>query len=174
MDMVKIKNRGLLIAFALIVAALPSKAYRTFNAKPNFPSYSDMMAPLIAYQQFYNECLEKLSNLLENTESIEGYIDKTKDPQCWQQYVNYYNAVINEYNNIQKNGTDTGTRNRINSLRRDFKIINSIVNAYNRRTQLSESQFLRLRSTNERCDKFYSDMSLDDFLDGKTPTITYY
>lgn len=163
------------IVFVFIcLNAFNSSAQIRINSQFRPYSYDEMVAPLQAYQQFYNQCLGRLSNLLENAETIEEYIDKNKDPECWRRYTNYYNSVVNEYNSIRNNGTNQGTRNRISNLEREFKVINSLGNAYNRRADLSNTQFQRIRSTNERCDRYYSDMSLDEFLDGKTPSVTYY
>ena len=138
-------------------------------------TYEEMAAPLRAYTNFFNQCCETLIDLMENAEQIEPYINKEKEPITWQRYCNYYNSIVNEYNSINKQGTNTGTRGRINNLKRNFsRVINDIANTYNRRNQLANNQFQRIQSTKERCDRYFSDIPLDEFLDGKTPSIKYY
>lgn len=138
-------------------------------------SYDEMVAPLQAVTNFHNQCCETLIGLMENAEQIEPYINKENDPITWKRYADYYNSIVDEYNRINKNGTNQGTRGRINDLKRNFsKVINGIGNAYNRRNELANNQYQRVRATNEKCNRWYAEISLDEFLDGKTPTVSYY
>lgn len=165
----------------LLVLTLFFSSPETINAQIVINSqfkpftYDEMVAPLQTYANFYNQCCETLIGLMDNAEQIEAYINKEKEPITWRRYADYYNSILEEYNRIQKKGTNQGTRGRINDLKRNFsRVINGIANAYNRRSELSNNQSQRINSTHERCDRWYSEISLDEFLDGKTPSVSYY
>lgn len=137
-------------------------------------SYEEMMAPLQAVQEFHNQCLETLQNLLENAEKVEPYINKEREPLTWRRYADYYNSVASEYRSINENGVNKGTRGRINTFKKEYsKVINGIISAYNRRNEKANYQFKRIQSTQEKCSRYFLDISLDEFLDGKTPIVTY-
>lgn len=147
-------------------------------ASPLSPSYSpslfnETLGTMMLYQSFYQDCCNRLIELMDKAEDIEPYINPHTEPLTWQRYLNYYNSIVNVYNDVSKNGTDSSTRTKINNLRRDFSVIKSIQVAYERRSQLAQSQMIKLNSQNITCDRLYSEISLDEFLDGKTPVINY-
>lgn len=168
-------QRSLFLAICLSLFSHIAHSQIVINSRFKPISYEEMMAPLVAAQQFHNQCISTLDDLLERTEQVEQYINKDLEPKTWRRYADYYNSIVDEYNRINKQGTDTGTRSRINNLKRNFShVINGIINAYNRRIELANNQYRRIQSTNERCNRFFSEIPLDEFLDGNTPRISYY
>lgn len=168
--------KKLLQLIILFVFAMPCIANaQVITSKFRPLSYGEMVAPLQAYSNFVNQCLAKLEKLMENAEQIEPYINKAIETKTWERYASYYNSISAEYNRIIDRGTDQGTRRRINELARTFSdVIDNIGNAYNRRAELSRNQFQRIQSTHERCSRYFADIPLDEFLDGKTPIVNYY
>ena len=138
-------------------------------------TFDEMAAPLIMAQRFQQECLNNLDALAEQTEQAEQFISKEKDPTTWKVYADCYNSIVNEYNSILKNGTNRGTRKAISDLRRQSSsLLASIKAAYDRRNRLSNDQYARLRAVDGlMCNRFFSDISIDEFMNGKTPTVTY-
>ena len=93
-------------------------------------SYEELAAPLRAATQFHNQCCETLIGLMENAEQVEQYINKENEPITWRRYADYYNSIVDEYNRINRNGTEAGTRRRINDLKRNFsRVIKGITGA---------------------------------------------
>ena len=138
-------------------------------------TYEELAAPLRAATAYHNQCCDALIQLMEGAQSIEAYISKDKDPICWTRYCNYYNSVVAEYNSINQYGVNGGTRQHISNLRTNFSVIRAIGIAYEKRYNLAQEQYNRLKSSpNLRCDKYYWDLSVDDFLDGKTPKVNYH
>lgn len=138
-------------------------------------TYEEKMAPILMVQRFVNECLETLDNLAEQTSSIEPFLNKQKDPIAWKLYADCYNAIVDEYNNIAQYGTNQYTRGIISSLKtRSRNVRSTIKAAYDRKNQLAYDQYQRLQSSpGMKCSEFYADMSLDCFLNGNTPEVTY-
>ena len=145
------------------------------NARFKARSFDEMAAPLLMIRQFQQECLSNLEALAEQTEQAECFISEDKDPVTWKEYVGCYNSIIDEYNSILKKGTNTGTRKAISDLRRQSSsFITRVKAAYDRRNRLSNDQYARLRAIDGlTCDRFFSDISIDEFMDGKTPTVIY-
>lgn len=164
------------LAIILALAAYSIHAQIVTNSKFKPIPFQQMAGTLMAAKQFQEECLSSLEAMANKTESIEFMINKDKDPVSWGIYSKCYNAIIDEYNGICKRGTNVKTRNNLSKLRTTCnELCAKIKNAYERRNNLSRDQYARLQSVQGlRCDKFYSDISLDEFLDGKSPTIKYY
>lgn len=170
--------KNLFVAASLSLASLNlnnADAQIIVNTSQIQPApFEQGMAVLRAGREFYYECLEKLENLLDKTAKIKPYISKDKDPRTWSRYSDYYNSVVNEYNRLKEQGTDTGTRRRIHSLKMNYsEVISPIVSAYNRRNDLAREQYSRIQYSKESCSRFFSEISLDEFLDGNTPSVTY-
>ena len=172
MDMVRSFYKTLLCVF--LCGAFSNSSAQTTNSAFRPFSFAEMAAPFQMMKQFQDECLNTLMELMDKAESVESYIDKNQDPTCWNRYTEYYNSIVDEYQSILKSGTNQGTRNRIFNLRKNFIVIDDIKRAYNRRYELSNSQYQRISATHEKCTRYYSAISLDEFLDGNTPTVTYY
>lgn len=138
-------------------------------------SFDEMAAPLIMAKKFQEECINSLETLAEQTEQAEQFISKGKDPNTWRTYADCYNSIIDEYNSILKNGTSQSTRKNISNLKRQSSaLLASIRAAYERRNRLANDQFERLRAVDGlTCSRYFSDMSIDEFIDGNTPMVTY-
>lgn len=174
MDMVR--QIKFLIGILLILQfPFVSSAQIVIGSKYRPFSYGEMLAPAMAAANYHRECCDKLENVLEKAEVIESKINKEKDPITWKRYCDFYNSVVDEYNIIMKNGGNASTDGNIQKIKKQFTIvINGISNASERRMDLAYTQYQRIMATNEKCDRFYSDISLDEFLDGKTPEIKYW
>lgn len=159
-----------------MLVAIGTNAQIVVNSQFKPMTYDEMLAPLIMAQRFQKECLNNLETLAEQTEQAEQFISKEKDPATWRVYADCYNSIIDEYNSILKNGTNQGTRKGISDLRRQSSsLLKSIKAAYDRRNRLSNDQYARLRAVNGlMCNRFFSDISIDEFMNGKTPTVTYH
>lgn len=159
---------------ALFVATC-ANAQIVVNSQFKAMSYDELAAPLIMAQRFHQECLDNLDTLAEQTEQAEQFISKGKDPATWKVDADCYNSIIDEYNSILKKGTNQGTRKAISDLRRQSSsLLISIKAAYDRRNRLSNDQYARLRAVDGlMCNRFFSDISIDEFMNGKTPTVTY-
>lgn len=144
------------------------------NAQFRPLTFDDMMKPILMYEKFFDECNNEMTNLLQQTQQIEPYIDRQKDPRSWERYQRYYAELKGAYDLLHERGANSNTKPHIAQLKRRFSEINSIIAAYNRRVDLANSQYQRLRYSDQRCDRYYSDISLDEFLDGKTPVVNYY
>lgn len=164
-----------LFLIATMFLAIGANAQIVTNSRYKAMSFDEMAAPLLIYQRFYQECLDKLEALAEQTEQAEQFISKDKDPATWKVYADCYNSIINEYNSIVKNGTNQGTRKAISDLtRQSSSLLAGIKAAYDRRNRLSNDQYARLRATDGlTCNRFFSDISIDEFMNGKTPIVTY-
>lgn len=138
-------------------------------------TFDEMAAPLLMAQRFQKECLNALETLAEKTEQAEQFVNEEKDPATWREYANCYNSIIDEYNSILKNGTSQKTRKNISKLQRQSSsLLTCIKSAYNRRNSLAKDQYARLNAVKGlTCDRFYSDISIDEFMNGKTPSVTY-
>lgn len=159
----------------MLLCIAQAEAQIVINSQFKARSFEEMAAPLIMAQKFQNECLEKLEVLSEETEEIESFINKEKDPVSWKMYADCYNSIIDVYNDIVRRGTNQGTRNTISSLRRaSISVRNQIKTAYEKRAQLANDQYIRIKSIQGLiCDKYYSDISLDCYLNGNTPEVKY-
>lgn len=160
---------------AAMFLAISANAQIVVNSRFKARSYDEMVAPLLMAQRFQQECLNNLDALAEQTEQAEQFISEEKDPATWEVYADCYNSIIDEYNSILKNGTNQGTRRAISDLRRQSSsLLASIKAAYDRRNRLSNDQYARLRAVDGlMCNRFFSDISIDEFMNGKTPTVTY-
>ena len=164
-----------MLIIVVMFVTIGANAQIVVNSQFKARSYDEMVAPLLMVQRFHQECLDNLDALAEQTEQAEQFISKEKDPATWKVYADCYNSIIDEYNSILKNGTNQGTRKAISDLRRQSSsLLASIKAAYDRRNRLSNDQYARLRSVDGlMCNRFFSDISIDEFMNGKTPTVTY-
>ena len=169
------KMKKYIFIIAAMFLAISANAQIVVNSQFKPMTYDEMAAPLIMAQRFHQECLNNLDALAEQTEQAEQFISKEKDPTTWKVYADCYNSIIDEYNSILKNGTNQGTRKAISDLRRQSSsLLASIKAAYDRRNRLSNDQYARLRAVDGlMCNRFFSDISIDEFMNGKTPTVTY-
>lgn len=166
----------LLILFSISFFAAQSSAQFVVNSTYQPMSYEEIAAPYVIVAKFQKECLSALENIAKNTKQVESLMSSDKDPICWDEYADCYNSIIDAYERICNRGTNQQTRGTISELnRRSNSVCSRIRAAYNRRAQLANDQYSRLQSVSGlKCDKFYSDMSLDEFLDGKTPDVNYH
>ena len=149
------KMKKYIFIIAAMFLAISANAQIVVNSRFKSMTFDEMAAPLIMAQRFQQESLNNLEK--------------------WQVYADCYNSIIDEYNSILKNGTNQGTRRAISDLRRQSSsLLASIKAAYDRRNRLSNDQYARLRAVDGlMCNRFFSDISIDEFMNGKTPTVTY-
>lgn len=165
------------ILFLLVMAfiSINTDAQLVINSQFKAMSFDEMMAPVLMAQKFHQECLDNLESLAEQAEQAEQFISKEKDPVTWKSYADCYNSIIDEYNSILENGTNQNTRNHISELRRrSSSLLTSIRAAYDRRNRLANDQYARLKAVDGlMCSRFFSDISIDEFMNGNTPSVTY-
>lgn len=167
--------RKLLFIIVAMLVAIDANSQIVVNSRYKPMTYDEMVAPLLEAQRFHQECLDNLEALADQTEQAEQFISKEKDPETWSVYADCYNSIIDEYNSILENGVNQGTRKAISDLRRQSSsLLASIKEAYDRRNRLATDQYKRLQVVEGlTCDRFFSDMSIDEFMNGKTPTVIY-
>lgn len=162
---------------AILVCASQAAMAQNYTVESSFtPMTTDeLTAPLLIYRAHYKACLEKLQGLLDRTELYSKYLDQEKDPEAFDRFVSCYDEIVEAYNNIIKHGLSGNTNSEISRLReKSSDVCSAIETAYERRKMLAESQYNKLRANYGLvCDRYYSDISLDEFLDGKTPSVTF-
>ncbi len=161
--------------FLILIICVEAKAQIVVNSQYKARSFDDMVAPFIMVQKFQEECLNSLVTLLDQLKQAEQFISEEKDPNTWNKYENCYNSIVDEHNSIVKNGTNQSTRNNISNLKmKSSSLLADIRAAYERRNRLSNDQYARLRAVDGlTCSRYFSDISIDEFMNGNTPTVTY-
>ena len=144
--------------FLILIICVEAKAQIVVNSQYKARSFDDMVAPFIMVQKFQEECLNSLVTILDQLKQAEQFISEEKDPNTWNKYENCYNSIVDEHNSIVKSS----------SLLADIRA------AYERRNRLSNDQYARLRAVDGlTCSRYFSDISIDEFMNGNTPTVTY-
>ena len=167
--------KKILFLLTMIFICINAAAQYVVDSHYKAMSFDEMAAPLIMAKKFQEECLNSLETLAEQTEQAEQFISKDNDPKTWSAYADCYNSIIDEYNSILKQGTSQSTRKNISELRRHSSaLLASIKSAYDRRNRLANDQYARLKAVDGlMCSRFFSDISIDEFMNGNTPTVTY-
>lgn len=131
---------------------------------------------MLLYREAYYKCENALQTMLNNLGQLEEYIDKNKDPQYWEMYSDCYNSVSELLSDLNTNGLSAYIQSRRSELaKQSNSVFNKISGAINRRYKLAQDQYNRLRSIpGIKCDRYYADISLDEFLNGNTPSVNYY
>ena len=128
---------------------------------------------LEAMQARYDQAEQLLVSLYENAQELNGRLDPQKEPICYKKYKKYVDDLQAEINRIHKNGYDTEISSRASNFRlRYSNEISPIITAYNRRVELANSQNAVMAANQGiRYDRLYIEISLDEFLNGKTPNV---
>ena len=129
---------------------------------------------LQAMQARYDQAEQLLVGLYENAQELNGRLDPQIEPICYRKYKKYVNDLEAEINKIHKDGYDTEISSRASNFRlRYSNEISPIITAYNRRVELANSQNASMAANpGIRYNRFYSEISLDEFLNGKTPNVS--
>ena len=167
--------KKILFLLTMIFICINADAQYVVDSHYKAMSFDEMAAPLIMAKKFQEECLNSLETLAEQTEQAEQFISKDNDPKTWSTYADCYNSIIDEYNSILKQGTSQSTRKNISELRRQSSaLLASIKSAYDRRNRLANDQYTRMKAVDGlMCSRFFSDISIDEFMNGNTPAVTY-
>ena len=128
---------------------------------------------LQAMQARYDQAEQLLVGLYENAQELNGRLDPQKEPICYRNYKKYVDDLQAEINRIHKDGYDTEISSRASNFRlRYSNEISPIITAYNRRVELANSQSATMAANpGIRYDRLYYEISLDEFLNGKTPNV---
>lgn len=128
---------------------------------------------LEAMQARYDQAEQLLVGLYENAQELNGRLDPQKEPICYKRYKKYVDDLQAEINKIHKDGYDTEISSRASNFRMRYSNeISPIITAYNRRVELANSQNATLAANpGIRYDRLYYEISLDEFLNGKTPSV---
>ena len=128
---------------------------------------------LEAIQARYDQAEQLLVGLYENAQELNGRLDPQKEPICYKRFKKYVDDLQAEINRIHKNGYDTEISSRASNFRlRYSNEISPIITAYNRRVELANSQNATISANpGIRYDRLYYEISLDEFLNGKTPNV---
>ena len=129
---------------------------------------------LRSMQSRYDQAEELLVTLYEYAQELNGRIEPTTEPICYRQYKNYVDDLKAEIDKIHKSGYDPQITSRASDLKTRYSDeITPIINAYNRRIDLANAQIASMNSNpNIRYDRFYAEISLDEFLNGKQPNVS--
>lgn len=104
-------------------------------------SYNEMLAPVqMANQEFYN-VQEQLGQLDTQASVWEGLINKEVDPEAYDQYSAYSNALRNEANSLIQKGLTPASRRSLSKMRARYSSdIVPLEQAYSRRQALQDEQ----------------------------------
>lgn len=104
-------------------------------------SYNEMLAPVqMANQEFYN-VQEQLGQLDTQASVWEGLINKEVDPEAYDQYSAYSNALRDEANSLVQKGLTPASRRSLSRMRARYSSdIVPLEQAYSRRQALQDEQ----------------------------------
>ena len=101
--------KRIILGLCLLVSFMSNE----ISAQYRGMTFDEMMKPLLLYRNFFDECDQELSTLMQNAQRIEPYIDRQKDPRCWETYQRYYAEVCGAYNSLHERGTTSNTKSHI-------------------------------------------------------------
>lgn len=137
---------------------------RTFTAVYNPYSFDELVKPLAMYASEYRR-QEDLMNKAYEEGIIEGTIaEGTKAYQMWEGINNNLREVADE---LATNGMNPQLNKRINSVARDYRMKSKTLTQANAAYQQERQR--RLNAMDSHVFQDNSSLSIDDFLDGKTP-----
>ena len=137
---------------------------RTFTAVYNPYSFDELVKPLTMYASEYRR-QEDLMNKAYEEGVTEGTIaEGTKAYQIWEGINNNLREVADE---LATNGMNPQLNKRINSVARDYRMKSKTLTQANAAYQQERQR--RLNAMDSHVFQNNSSLSIDDFLDGKTP-----
>lgn len=137
---------------------------RTFTAVYNPYSFDELVKPLTMYASEYRR-QEDLMNKAYEEGVTEGTIaEGTKAYQIWEGINNNLKEVADE---LATNGMNPQLNKRINSVARDYRMKSKTLTQANAAYQQERQR--RLNAMDSHVFQNNSSLSIDDFLDGKTP-----
>ena len=137
---------------------------RTFTAVYNPYSFDELVKPLAMYASEYRR-QEDLMNKAYEEGVMEGTIaEGTKAYQMWEGINNNLKEVADE---LATNGMNPQLNKRINSVARDYRMKSKTLTQANAAYQQERQR--RLNAMDSHVFQNNSSLSIDDFLDGKTP-----
>lgn len=137
---------------------------RTFTAVYNPYSFDELVKPLAMYASEYRR-QEDLMNKAYEEGITEGTIaEGTKAYQIWEGINNNLKEVADE---LATNGMNPQLNKRINSVARDYRMKSKALTQAN--TAYQQERQRRLNAMDSHVFQNNSSLSIDDFLDGKTP-----
>ena len=137
---------------------------RTFTAVYNPYSFDELVKPLTMYASEYRR-QEDLMNKAYEEGLTEGTIaEGTKAYQIWEGINNNLREVADE---LATNGMNPQLNKRINSVARDYRMKSKTLTQANAAYQQERQR--RLNAMDSHVFQNNSSLSIDDFLDGKTP-----
>lgn len=137
---------------------------RTFTAVYNPYSFDELVKPLAMYASEYRR-QEDLMNKAYEEGVIEGTIaEGTRAYQIWEGINNNLREVADE---LATNGMNPQLNKRINSVARDYRMKSKTLTQANAAYQQERQR--RLNAMDSHVFQNNSSLSIDDFLDGKTP-----
>ena len=137
---------------------------RTFTAVYNPYSFDELVKPLTMYASEYRR-QEDLMNKAYEEGITEGTLaEGTKAYQMWEGINNNLRKVADE---LATNGMNPQLNKRINSVARDYRMKSKTLTQANAAYQQERQR--RLNAMDSHVFQNNSSLSIDDFLDGKTP-----
>lgn len=137
---------------------------RTFTAVYNPYSFDELVKPLAMYASEYRR-QEDLMNKAYEEGVVEGTLaEGTKAYQIWEGINNNLKEVADE---LATNGMNPQLNKRINSVARDYRMKSKTLTQAN--TAYQQERQRRLNAMDSHVFQNNSSLSIDDFLDGKTP-----
>lgn len=137
---------------------------RTFTAVYNPYSFDELVKPLAMYASEYRR-QEDLMNKAYEEGIVEGTLaEGTKAYQIWEGINNNLREVADE---LATNGMNPQLNKRINSVARDYRMKSKTLTQANAAYQQERQR--RLNAMDSHVFQNNSSLSIDDFLDGKTP-----
>lgn len=140
--------------------------YLNINSTFQPYNYAELVAPFVAYKQAYEAAEKEMSTLSQQTAVWQNIAEKDRSPRAYQMY-NNYSTKLNQAAEDLSRGLTATNRASLMDLRRGYASeITPIVNAYNRRSKLTDA-LAEAKLKNPYIETEYDpeSMSLDTFID---------
>lgn len=139
--------------------------YLNINSTFQPYNYAELVAPFVAYKQAYEAAEKEVSTLSQQTAVWQNIAEKDRSPRAYQMY-NNYSTKLNQAAEDLSRGLTATNRASLMDLRRGYASeITPIVNAYNRRSKLTDA-LAEAKLKNPYIETEYDpeSMSLDTFI----------
>lgn len=132
-------------------------------------SFEDMLKPLAMYTEEYDRIENAIGDLDAKASVWEGMADEQRDPVSYARYKRYADDLRNQATQLSSAGLNPVINNDLLKMRRRYASeIMPIEQAYK---SLEEERALRRNNKDTSMLYALDNLSIDDFLDGKTPNL---
>lgn len=143
------------------------------NSKFKPFSYSEMLAPMAAYTEVYNQNEQALGNIALESSVWEKLGENPIDAPTYKRYKDFQTQTEQQIDNLAKNGLTQDVRRNLMNVQQNYgKTIMPIKQAYEARSkQMEEQQKASLADKSLIFDRTADKTSLEDYI--KNPVLAY-